>query len=594
MRPKNVVLPLVLIVVSILFSCQHGKSVEVQKAVLRGTIKLSDQKEVRLSSMPIPMEKEWSKTIDTSGISAKLDDFGNFEMSINVPEPDFYRLGYGNKSIEIYLEPTDSVSISIDSLPKFGGDEKVLNQHFQDYKGILAKNENYIRNNLASIYALEEMEFNKKLDSIRNGIKDQSDSLLAEIDDIPLSFKNRVIADTEYLIDYYKLLYPVGYQSIRRTKATLSDNFFDKLSKGLNGPQFLNSANYIRYLDKYLEIMSAGVFKYERYDIMPLEKIQARYNAIKKLQVDQKIKDYLFGQHFRNCNTYYSAKHWKTIHDDFVHSSQNDELVDVVSQTYESATALREEPNEVKVYKTIGDIQLEAHIFYSDSHKKENANAAYLFFHGGGWSLGLPENGYANCEKMVDKGVVAISFEYRLIDVHGNTIQKSLEDAKSAVRWVRANAHDLGIDPERIVASGFSAGAHLAASTAIIDDFVSEDNEDFSSIPNLIITQSSNYTAEGDFFMGVSEGQSNSVSLIEHVKSDLPPFLVLHAAEDYIDPVYTFYQFKSRMAEYENDFEFKVFQGVDHFFSDEQARREVDDLINDFLGTRGYFDSPKD
>ncbi len=592
MRPKNVVLPLVLIVVSVLFSCQHDKSELVRKAVLRGNIKLSDDEKVRLSNRPIPIEKEWSKTIDTSGISVNLDDFGNFEININIAEPDFYRLGYGTKSVEIYLEPNDSVSISIDSFPKFVGDNKALNQYFQDYEGILIKNENYIRDNLAGIYALDEIGFNKKLDSIKNDIKDQSNSLFEDLEEIPSSFMNRVIADNEYLIGYYKLLYPVGYESIRRTKATLSDNFFDKLSEGLNAPQFLNSANYVRYLDKYLEVMSAGVFKYERYDIMPLEKIQSRYNVIKKLHVDQKIKDYLFEQHFKNCNKYYSTKHWKTIYDDFVQVSKNDDLVDVVSKAYKTATALRQEPEEVRVYKTVGNIQLDAHIFYPDGHKNDNTNAAYLFFHGGGWSLGLPENGYTNCEKMVDKGVVAISFEYRLIDVHGNTIQKSLEDAKSAVRWVRANAHDLGIDPERIVASGFSAGAHLAASTAIIDDFVSEDNEDLSSIPNLIITQSSNYTAEGDFFLGVSKGQSNSVSLIEHVKSDLPPFLLLHASEDYIDPVYTFYQFKSRMEEYENDFEFKVFQGVDHFFSDEQARREVDDLINDFLGTRGYFDSP--
>jgi acetyl esterase len=66
--------------------------------------------------------------------------------------------------------------------------------------------------------------------------------------------------------------------------------------------------------------------------------------------------------------------------------------------------------------------------------------------------------------------MVAISFQYRLIDLHGVTIPDCIDDAKSAIRWARKNTQILGIDNEKVVAEGFSAGGTLAACTAIIED----------------------------------------------------------------------------------------------------------------------------
>ena len=64
---------------------------------------------------------------------------------------------------------------------------------------------------------------------------------------------------------------------------------------------------------------------------------------------------------------------------------------------------------------------------------------------------------------------------------HGVTPKECVEDAKSAVRWLRQNAAKLGIDPNRIVAAGGSAGGHIAACTGLAPG-LEADGEDTADI----------------------------------------------------------------------------------------------------------------
>ncbi|MDN8674696.1 alpha/beta hydrolase, partial [Staphylococcus aureus] len=87
---------------------------------------------------------------------------------------------------------------------------------------------------------------------------------------------------------------------------------------------------------------------------------------------------------------------------------------------------------------------------------------AILFFHGGGWSEGKPDWFFYTCEEYAKKGWVAIAVEYRLRNRHGSLPPDAIADGKSAIRYLRMNADKLGIETNRIVASGNSAGANLA------------------------------------------------------------------------------------------------------------------------------------
>lgn len=85
---------------------------------------------------------------------------------------------------------------------------------------------------------------------------------------------------------------------------------------------------------------------------------------------------------------------------------------------------------------------------------------AVVILHGGGWCDGCKDEFQTCGEVFAQWGYVAVMIDYRLAPRHKFPAQ--LEDAKCAVRWLRANAERYRIDTDRIVALGISAGAHLA------------------------------------------------------------------------------------------------------------------------------------
>src|SRR5205807_8513081 len=88
-------------------------------------------------------------------------------------------------------------------------------------------------------------------------------------------------------------------------------------------------------------------------------------------------------------------------------------------------------------------------------------------------------------EHVAKRGVVVGLADYRVRNRQGVMLDKCAEDARSAVRWVRANCQTLGVDPQRVIVGGGSAGGHIAACTAIADAPNSDtDDLNVSCIPN--------------------------------------------------------------------------------------------------------------
>ena len=93
-----------------------------------------------------------------------------------------------------------------------------------------------------------------------------------------------------------------------------------------------------------------------------------------------------------------------------------------------------------------------------------------VFYFGGGWVRGNPAQFERQSEHLASRGMVGIRVEYRVMP-KGDSGPPVIccQDAKSAMRWVRAHAAELGIDPERIAAAGGSAGGHLAAFVSLVE-----------------------------------------------------------------------------------------------------------------------------
>jgi len=152
------------------------------------------------------------------------------------------------------------------------------------------------------------------------------------------------------------------------------------------------------------------------------------------------------------------------------------------------AQALSSNPGPVKhIYKTRGLTRLKLYVYQPLSRELDKRIPAIIFFHGGGlkerhtWEF-EPQGKY-----LVERGMVAVLATYS-IKHSGRTEFESIADVRSAIRWVRRHALELGIDENRIAAGGGSAGGYLAACAALIKD-PGEKNADLSisPIPNALV-----------------------------------------------------------------------------------------------------------
>ena len=105
-----------------------------------------------------------------------------------------------------------------------------------------------------------------------------------------------------------------------------------------------------------------------------------------------------------------------------------------------------------------GDVDLHCDIYKPPAAATKRM--AVLHLHGGGFAGGNKNGLAAGLQPLSALGYVNIAVQYRLAGVARWPAQ--IEDVKAAIRWTRANASRLGIDPARIGVAGYSAGGHLA------------------------------------------------------------------------------------------------------------------------------------
>lgn len=256
--------------------------------------------------------------------------------------------------------------------------------------------------------------------------------------------------------------------------------------------------------------------------------------------------------------------------------------------------AARLEPTRKLVYKTAGRRQLHLHVFEPENHAATDRRAAFLMIHGGGWTGGNARKFYPVADHLARRGMLAICLEYRLANARtGTTVFDCVRDGRSAVRHLRRHAAELGIDPDRIVVGGGSAGGHVAAGTALLPFDEAGEATGISCVPNaLVLLNPVIDTSENGYGRNKIGERWQELSPVEHVVPGLPPTIVFHSTQDTVTPFAGARLFHERALAAGADCELVVHEGGRHgyFIFDLRLYREVMGGITAFLGKRGFVD----
>ncbi len=253
-------------------------------------------------------------------------------------------------------------------------------------------------------------------------------------------------------------------------------------------------------------------------------------------------------------------------------------------------------PDKKLLYKVVGGDSLYLHVFEPEVSK--NPTAVIVYFFGGGWVGGNPNQFYQQSEYLASRGMLAISAEYRIKNTHGTTPFDCVEDAKSAVRWIRTHAKELNINPDMVIAGGGSAGGHIAVCTAVIEGLDnSYEDLSVSSVPNAVVGYNPVFdTTEKGYGHKKVKGRETEISPCHQVQKNMPPMLLFHGKEDTTVPYENAQRFYNKMLEAGNDCELVSFEHVGHgFFNGHFFRKQGDLYFNQcmydtdvFLTRLGY------
>ena len=241
---------------------------------------------------------------------------------------------------------------------------------------------------------------------------------------------------------------------------------------------------------------------------------------------------------------------------------------------------------EKHVYKTVGSRELCVWRIAPDSSSSnkdtgEEKSPAIIFFFGGGWTSGTPEQFLPQATYLASRGMATFVADYRVASRDQVKAAACVEDAKSAVRWLRANADKLAIDPNRICAAGGSAGGHIACATALLPGFdAKEDDLSVSCIPSaLALFNPAVVLAPIDGLPSAKEAEARleglksrlgakpeAMSPVHHVRSGLPPAIIFHGEADTTVLPATVQKFSDLMREAGNRCELRTYPGAPHGF----------------------------
>lgn len=248
------------------------------------------------------------------------------------------------------------------------------------------------------------------------------------------------------------------------------------------------------------------------------------------------------------------------------------------------------------VYKRVDGRELKLLVEKPAGWQATDKRPAVVFYFGGGWVGGTPNQFAKQSEYLASRGLVGVRVEYRTIpkgDAGPPTV--CCQDAKSALRYVRAHATELGVDPTRIAAAGGSAGGHLAAFTALVDGLDDpQDDLRVSCRPAaLVLFNPVLDNGPGQWGHARVGDRYREFSPAHHVTAAAPPTVLFLGDQDKLIPVKTLQTFTDALKAAGVRAELHVYPGVGHgFFNKEPHFAKTLVEADKFLASLGWLTGP--
>jgi acetyl esterase len=227
------------------------------------------------------------------------------------------------------------------------------------------------------------------------------------------------------------------------------------------------------------------------------------------------------------------------------------------------------------VYKNVGQIALKILVSKPDDWKPTDRRPAVAFLHGGGWVGGKPGQFDEHCEHLTQRGMVCFQIQYRLLSKKKPPMPPTqcIQDAKSAMRWIRSHADQFGIDSSRIASGGGSAGGHLAAFLGTTDGTDDpQDDLQVSARANAMLLFNPVYN-NGPNKSGLKAWGTARVgdryeefSPAHNISSDDAPSIVFLGTQDNLIPTGIAQEFQANMLRENVRSDLRLYEGAGHGF----------------------------
>ena len=245
------------------------------------------------------------------------------------------------------------------------------------------------------------------------------------------------------------------------------------------------------------------------------------------------------------------------------------------------------------VYKQIDTVSLSMDIYYPPDMENAKPYPAMIFFFGGGWKGGSVKQFEPHASYFSGRGIICVLADYRVESRQKTSPFESLKDAKSAIRFIRKNAAAFQIDTGKIIASGGSAGGHLAAATALVSEF-NEPGEDLSvsCVPNALVLFNP-VIDNGPAGYGYERigNAYKDFSPLHNITAGVPPTIFFLGTNDKLVPVETAKYYQRAMVNVGSRCELFLYEGQPHGFFNFRNREYYNKTVleaDKFLISLGY------